>query len=519
LIAKCLPTEETTMIQALKKLRVIPSLAQLLLGAAILCAPLGRLDAQRTGAASQDELLRRIVSDVQHGNFEAALSSSGVALRAAPKDYRIWTLRGMAYSGLQNKPSSLTAFQHALKIAPYYLPALEGAAQLEYQQGDESARPLLLRILSLRPIDPTTHGMLAILDYKKNDCSSAVSHFQQASASVSSQPDGLAMYGRCLAILERFQEAIPIFEQALSLDPSRQSVRYSLALCQWNSGNATDALASLRPLIASESGDERVLELAAGIYESTGETQQAIDMLRKAILANPKKPDAYVQFAYLTYEHGSPKIGIDFLNAGLTQLPQEPELYLVRGILLCQFGEYTKAFDDFETANRLDPSLSYAKVAKGIVQSQAHKSAEALAEFRVAAREHPNEALTQYLLAEAISQQDKPDIAEAIRAADRAIQLDPKLVAAEDLIAGIYLQEGDKQRAIEYSEAALKADPRDQQALYHLILALRKTERKTEIPALMKRLSELRAADGPEDAPQKRLHQLYEAQDGNDKQK
>jgi cytochrome c-type biogenesis protein CcmH/NrfG len=136
--------------------------------------------------------LRRFASDVQHGEFETALSSSGVPLRVAPSDYRIWTLRGMAYSGLQNQSLSLAAFQHALKVAPYYLPALEGAAQLEYQQGNESARPLLLRILSLRPDDPTTHGMLAILDYKKKDCSDAVSHFEQAGTSISLQSEGLA---------------------------------------------------------------------------------------------------------------------------------------------------------------------------------------------------------------------------------------------------------------------------------------------------------------------------------------
>jgi tetratricopeptide (TPR) repeat protein len=501
------------MIRLLKSVLITRSLLLLLLGATILCAPTGHLEGQQPGNGAQEELLRKVAAEVQHGDFGTALASSGVALRTAPEDYRLWTLRGMAYSGLKNQASSLIAFQHALKIAPYYLPALEGAAQLKYQQGDQSARPLLLRILSLRPNDPTTHGMIAILDYKKNDCSSAVSHFQQAGISISSQPDGLAMYGRCLATLKRFQEAIPIFEQALSIDSSSQGVRYNLALCQWNAGSPTDALTSLQPLIVKDQSDERVLELAAGIYESTGETQQAIDTLRKAILAHPKNPDAYVQFAYLTYEHGSPQIGIDFLNAGLTQLPQEGQLYLVRGILLCQFGEFTKAFDDFQTANRLDPSLSYANVAKGIVESQVHKPTEALAQFRAAAKEHPNEALTQYLLAEALSDQDSPDLTGAIGAASRAILLDPKLVAAQDLIAGVYLQEGAKQKAIEHSEAALAVDPKDQQALYHLILALRGTERKGEVPALLKRMNELHQTGVVEDAPQKRLHQLYEGGD------
>lgn len=501
------------MFQVPKILTVVTSLAQLLLGATILYAPLGSLGAQPADSMSQEELLRKIELEVQHEDFGAALSASAVALRAAPNNYRIWTLRGMAYSGIQNQPLSLAAFQHALKISPNYLPALEGAAQSKYRRGDDSARPLLLRILSLRPSDPTTHAMLAILDYKKNDCSSAVSHFQRASPAISSQPDGLEMYGRCLARLERCQEAIPVFKQALSLDSARQSVRYNLALCQWSSGNAADALASLQPLVTTDQSDERVRELAAGIYESTGETQEAIDMLRKAILANPKIPDAYLQFAYLTYQHGSPKIGIDILNAGLTQLPREARLYLVRGIFLCQLGEFTKAIDDFQTANRLDPRLSYVDVAKGIVESQVHKPTEALAQFRTAAKEHPNDALTLCLLAEAISQEEKPDLAEEIEAASRAVQLDPKLVAARDLLAGIYLQAGDKQRAIKQSEAALATDSKDQQALYHLILALRETERKGEIPALMKRMSELREADKAEDSPQKRLHQLIEGPD------
>lgn len=474
---------------------------------------LASLVAQQPGGKSDDETLHRLVSSVQQGDFESALTSSAEALRHSPNDYRIWTLRGVAFSGLQRSAPALTAFEHALKSAPFYLPALEGKAQQQYKQGNDDARPTLQRILTLLPNDPTTHAMLAVLDYRKKDCAGAVTHFQRAGKSLSSQPDGLAMHGRCLATLARYEDAVPVFEQALLLDPGQPRLRYDLALSQWNIDRSADALATLQPLLAMEQNDAKAYELAAGIYESMGDTQNAIDSLRKAILADPGNPDAYLQFAQLTYEHGSPKIGIDFLNAGLTQLPREARLYLVRGVLLCQSGEFAKAFEDFEAANRFDPSLSYVDVAKGIVESQVHKPAQALAQFRAAAKEHPNEALTQYLLAEALSQQEKPDVAEEIRAANRAVQLDPKMTAAQDLLAGVYLQEGQKQRAIEHSESALAVDPKDQQALYHLILALRETERKAEIPALMKKMSELRQAEQSENSPRKRLHQLYELPD------
>ncbi len=497
--------------------KIVPTVRRLaqrfILLATILNAPLGYATGQQTEAASKDGPFHQVVASIQQGDFARALTLTATALRQSPNDYRIWTLRGMAYSGLQKQASAQIAFENALRIAPYYLPALEGEAQLKYRQGNDSARPLLIRILTLLPKDQTSHAMLAVLEYRKKDCAGAISHFEQASGSISSQSDLLSMYGKCLATLSRREEAIPVFEKALALDSTNHGVRYDLALCQWTAGRSADALATLQPLVATDQSDGIILELAAGIYESTGETQNAIDLLRRAILANPKDPNPYLQFAELTNEHGSPKVGIDFLNAGLTQLPKEARLYLVRGVLLCQLGEFAKAFDDFQTANRLDPGLSYVDVAKGIVESQVHKPEEALAEFRVAAKEHPDEALTQYLLAEALSQQEKPDVAEEIRAAGRAVQLDPKLVAAQDLMAGIYLQEGAKQQAIAHSEAALAVDPKDQQALYHLILALRETERKGEIPALMKKMSELRQAAEAENGPQKRLHQLFEAPD------
>lgn len=485
---------------------------RVILGCAILAALPCHSYAQQASAASNDERLHSLVANVQKGQFKNALAASEIALRLTPNDYRVWTLRGMAYSGMQNQASALNCFEHALKLAHFYLPALEGAAQLKYRQGNEEARPLLLRILTERPNDPVTHAMLAVLDYKKKDYVGAVSHFQQAGPSISSQPDAIADYGRSLAGLRRFQQAVPIFAQALALDPSNRSVRYDLALAQSNAGQPEDALATLQPLLVANPGDEAVLLLAADLDESTGKTQQAIDLLRKAILANPKGTDAYLHFADLAYNHGSPKIGIDFLNAGLTQLPKEPRLYLVRGVLLCQLGEFTKALDDFEMANRLDPKLSYIDVAMGIVESQQHKSAAALAQFRAAAKSHPNQAFTQYLLAEALSEQENPNLREEVEAATRAIRLDPKLVAAHDLLAGIYLQQGSKQLAIAQCEAALAVKPDDQQALYHLVLAIRNTSRKNEIPALMKRMNQLRQAQSADGAPGKKLDQLNEAQ-------
>jgi tetratricopeptide (TPR) repeat protein len=466
------------------------------------------------GPAAQDEV-GGISDALRTRNFTLALTLSQTALVKRPNDYRIWTLRGMATAGTGNLPLAVSAYRHALRLAPDYLPALEGAAQTEFQMGHDAARPLLLKVLAQRPEDPTTHAMLGVLEYRNRNCSEAVIHFQNAAAVIRSQPEALTGFGLCLAALKRNEDAVAVFAQALALDPAKSLARYNLALAQWNFHLAEDALTTLEPLIDATPADGDALVLGTEILESKGDTSHAIELLRKAILEYPKDVDAYLQFATLSYDHASPQVGIDILNVGITQLPNEPRLYLVRGILLTQFGEFTRATEDFETASRIDPNLQFLAVAEGLVKSQRHNSTQALSEFRAAVKAHPNEAYAQYLLAEALQEQGKsegsPEYREEVAAAKRAITLDPSMVAAHDLLSTVYLVNGHTDLAIEQSRAALALDPSDQQAVYHLIVELRKTDQKDQIPMLLKRMIELRTnAENSHEA--KKQYRLYETQ-------
>jgi cytochrome c-type biogenesis protein CcmH/NrfG len=101
------------------------------------------------------------------------------ALKETPKDKRIWALRGMAYAGKGASSSALDSYQHAIKLDPAYLPALEGAAQIAYQQRSAAAKPLILRVLAQLPDDPTSHTMLAYLEYAAKDCAGAIPHFEK----------------------------------------------------------------------------------------------------------------------------------------------------------------------------------------------------------------------------------------------------------------------------------------------------------------------------------------------------
>lgn len=459
-----------------------------------------------------------VIDALQRHDYVEAFKLSDSILQRTPGDYRVWTLEGMADAGSGNPQQALTAYQHALRLAPTYLPALEGAAQIEFQSGQPDARALLEKILAQRPEDETTHMLLGTLDFKSSHCTEAVEHFEKAGHVIQSREEALAEYGACLSDLKRADDAVLIFKRALDADPQQTEARYNLALAQWEANKPEDALETLKPLVEIAPVSSDALALSAEILESKQATVDAVALLRKALEIDPKNIAAYLYFATLCFDHRSPQVGIEILNSGLTQIPQEPRLYLVRGILLTQLGEFAKSAEDFETANRINPKLNFLDIAQGLVDAQEHNTSVALSKFRSAVKLHPNDAYAHYLLAEALDGEGSavgtPKYEEEIRALKMAVKLDPKLLAARDLLSSIYLENGQTESSIEESRAVIQIDSRDQQAVYHLIVALRKIGQKEQLPQLLKRLMELRANSSDQQSRPKR-YQLTLAPNSN----
>jgi tetratricopeptide (TPR) repeat protein len=459
------------------------------------------------------------IDALQHGRNEDALRITSELLRVGPQTGKLWTIRALALEQSGKPADALAAYERALKLSPDFLPALEGAAQLRYKAQSAQAVPLLHHILSLQPANPTAHAMLGVLEYRHSDFAAAAADFAAAEQVLDSQPSALMAYAICLAHLDRAAEAIAHLQQLLAIHPEDVAARYDLALVQWHSGAGDDALATLQPMLDAETGDARVLRLAAAIHEAKNETPQAVELLRAAIQRNPEEPANYVDFATLSFTHGSYAVGIDIVNLGLTKLPKSAALYMARGVLYGQNGDFDKAMSDFETARKLDPGYSIAASAEGIAQSQRHNHEEALADFRRQVREHPKDAFGYYLLAEALSwsppdakqEGSQKSLNEAINAAKTAIQLDPHLTQAYNLLASLYLQSDQPQQAVKLCRAVLAMTPKDQQAVYNLILALRKTGAKEELKGLVQTLTELRKEEQAETNRTNRYGQLLEA--------
>lgn len=439
--------------------------------------------------------MEAILSALRAQQFDDALRLLEPELKLRPSDATLWTMQGVAYQGRGDNARALASFNHALNIAPDDIPALQKAAQIEYEDGDSKAIPLLEHLLRLEPDDQTTHGMLAVLEYQQGDCAKAVPHFEKASSLFDARLPALHAYGACLVRLKRLDQAVDVFQKALNLNPEDEHERLVAASVQLVAHLPQQAVDTLAPQLRANQ-DAQALELASAAYEDLHDTDKAVDSLRQAIVLDPYNVNLYVDFAALSSVHQSFQVGIDAVNDGIGLEPNAAPLYFARGVLYVQLAEYDKAQVDFEKAYSLDPAQSLSVAAQGLAAVQRNDLGEALAEVKTKLARRPDDPILLYLEADILTQQGvdsgSPEFQTALRSAERAIHLRPSLGPAHSVLAKLYLESGKYTEAAVQCRKALEIDSADQSAVYHLIQALRKSHENTEIPGLLKRLAQLR---------------------------
>ncbi len=447
--------------------------------------------------------LQTVVSALRAQDYGQALTLAKELTEKDPSDARAWTLAGMANEGLKNPADALHDYRSALRTKPDYLPALKAEAQLEYLAGDQVAAQTLEHVIKLEPADQISHAMLAALDYKRGSCKSAVTQYGQSLEVIANKPDALTQYGECLLTLEQPDEAAAVLTKVVGLEPDQWWSRYNLASAEMSRKQPGEAAKELEPVLNAPVVRPQVLDLAARAYEASGDTPQAVSLLRRAILLEPDNESYYLHFTDLCFDHASFQVGVDMLDAGLTRLPNSARLYLARGILWGQLGDSTRAENDFDRADRLTANGAISAAAASLIELQNSNLDKALQLARTKLKTNPRDPMLHYVKAETLKQMGVApgtlEFREAVDSASVAVRLKPDFVAARDLLGALYMQENRPQLAREQFDAVLKQDPDEQTALYHLIQLSRKSGRNEEVPGLMKRLSQARVTQQQKD--------------------
>ena len=198
-------------------------------------------------AASNGSGLQAATALVRSGQYAEAHRLLTSALKSS-NDPRLGTLDGFALSRMGREKDALASYESALRIAPRYLPALEGAGEVKFRNRTADAADVLREVIAIRPDEQAAHAMLATLSFERHDCQTAEAEFAKSEQAIANQSVALNQRGACLIQLNRPREAVAVFEQVIKLLPDGASAHYNLAFSLLQAGNARQAIEVLTRL-------------------------------------------------------------------------------------------------------------------------------------------------------------------------------------------------------------------------------------------------------------------------------
>lgn len=426
---------------------------------------------------------------IQEGRLAEAVAACDRELNAAPSSAALWTLKGLALQASGDKPAGLAAFRKAIAVTPSYLPALQAAAQLEFELRDPLAAPRLEAVLRLEPSSTPARLMLGELSFQADDCTRAVQYFTRVPAR---PPVAHWQNGVCLYVLDRWRDAAAEFAFLLTLR-EHAPTRFNLALSYWRAKDPSATLAALAP-IARQGADADVLSLQAAALRSSKDVPHALEVLQAAVASHPGDERLLVELALLCLDQNALDLGVAVLEAGVARMPASARLHAVLGVFRVRAGSMDRAEEHFRAVERLSPESGFGQVGAAIALMQLGLTDEAIARLRRTPSKDPMVTLT---LARALLQKNaspaERDEAKMLLAA--VIESEPANAPARILLGKMLAQDGDARQAVEQLETALRFAPADRAAAYQLMLLYRRTGRPADAARMNSKVKELLAEE------------------------
>ncbi len=438
---------------------------------------------------------------LQAGRFVEAIAACDQELKTTPKNAALLTLKGLALQASGNPTASLSSFRQALIAAPSYLPALQAAAQIEFDTRDARARPTLEAILKLASTNETAHSMLGELAFEARDCPRALDHFSKI-ASGARRPLARWQHGVCLFERERWREAASEFQALLGIR-EHPPTRFNLALSHWHAKNFAAALDALAPLSAP---DADALSLKALVLRERNEIPQALEVLQGAVAAYPGDERLLLDLALLCLDQNSVELGTAVLEAGLSRLPRSVRLLTALGVFQVRAGDMKRAEEYFLAAEQLAPQSGLGQVAAATAMIQLGLPDDAIRRLQTISVPSPMVSLT---LARALLQKGglPQHRAEAKRLLASVVAREPNNSVAHSLLGKTLAQDGEVSRATQALEIAFRLDPSDRTAAYQLMLLYRRVGKTAQASLLNTQLRQTLAKENADilEAPRYQL--------------
>lgn len=269
----------------------------------------------------------------------------------------------------------------------------------------------------------------------------------------------------------RHDEALEVFEKALSIDPEHVGVTFNRAYVLQKMGRRDEALAEYERLVIKEEMPQAYFMLGV-IYDEKGERRRAIGSFEKVLEMEPENARAIKRLERLK-------------EAEAEEAKRNADAYNREGVALVMEGSYGKAVEIFDKALALNPGHVGAAFNRAFAFQKMGRLDEAEAGYE-RLLEMADMARARFMLG--VIYEKRGENRKAIETFEQVLEKDPgnsrakerieKLKeeekTAEDLIkeGSLHMEERRHERAVYYFGKAVLKSPDDFKTHFNLGLAL-----------------------------------------------
>ncbi|MFP5204466.1 MAG: tetratricopeptide repeat protein [Acidobacteriota bacterium] len=306
-----------------------------------------------------------------------------------------------------------------------------------------------------------------------------------------------AHLGLLAARRQHYADAIAFYRKALAIRPAMPEVRLDLGLAQFKSGDLKAAAQTFGPLLKSAPPQSpqamRLNALVGMAYYGLGQFTTAIPYLKKAAADDPANVGFRMTLAQCCLAaHQAPCV-LDVYKELLNLNAGSAEAEMLVGEALDEIQNHAAAIEHFRAAVKADPRAPNAHFGLGYLLWTQNRFDEAAAEFRAELAIVPEHAQALTYLADCDIHLGKT--AEALPAAEKAVQLDPAIAKAHVDLGILYSGEGRREDAVREFKAAIKLAPDDQDPHWRLARLYQSMGRKEDARAEFEATRKLHKAE------------------------
>ena len=379
------------------------------------------------------------------GEPEEALAQSESVIATDPKNVMGYLMKGQALEVLKRNDEALQAFEKALEVGPEDPAALRVLALAYDAQGDiPRAEATYQKLIAIAP------DMNAYMPYARflgraypNKRDKDVEAAFLKGIEVAKADETADAYGALATFYfrrNRFDELVKLLEEGIAKKEDSVDLIYLLARFYSSHGDEAKARELIEQATQAKPEDPKPFLILSAYRARQGDSKGALEAAQQALAVAPKDEAARLRYAELLVEIGS----------------QEGET--------AKIDEGRKIVDEILADQPSNPGALFIQAK---IDLSSRKIDEAITAIRTAINAKPNWAEAYYVLGAALA--IKGDNAGARNELARALEIDPNLYQAQQVLAKVHEELGEHEYAVEAGRHYLNRQPDNLEM--HLIVA------------------------------------------------